>query len=285
MFPNPFDSFVKPSISRQSVELKKPDFDLKRGLLKSLILPWVPVSINSAVARETVRKEAPIDGREVVNWMHYAAADIAVFDGATEEYNRLGSELLSTSGDPYIPGVRVGNLSGVSVKGFNVRNQGYGEVETPDGSFRVPNGGKAIFARGNTLAWGAIPQCWDVQWILTLLHWRDLAKAPISQRVRFPSSYGLVAPNFFSISTRIPAPMATLRVGLTSDKPQTMTLRGRGVKGAFQDVLLEDSVNVEAGESEVVYNVFGFPLTPAFTLELQPQDGTSTILDYLEAFP
>jgi len=273
------------TVRRESVTLKRVEFDLKRGLLASPVLPWVPIAIASAEARETVTSEVPVDGREIVEWMHCAAADNAIFSGMAEEYNRLASELLSGSGDAYIPGVKVGNIRGESVLGSTVSARGYGTVITPKGNFNVPVGGKATFAKEDILAWAALPKVDPVQWVLTLLQWLDLAVAPIKERVRFASSNGLVAPNFFSVSPRLPVPMATMRIGFTSDKPQTIMIKGRGTKGSFEDVIFEDKFDIDTGESEVIYTVFGFPLVPSFTLELQPANNTMTVLDYLEVFP
>jgi hypothetical protein len=272
------------SLKLQSVSLKRSEFNLERGLLKSSLLPWVPVAVNSAVAIENVKSAAPVDGVEIVEWMQIAAADNAVFDAMAEEYNKLGSQLLSGSGDAYIPGVRVGDLRGVSVYGSTVTAQGYGEVDTPQGRFTVPVGGKTTFAKADILAWAALPWASTVQWNLTLLQWKELATAPIKDRVRFASSSGFVAPNFFSIPATF-APIRTLKIGMTSDKSQTVAIRGRGTKGVFENVLFEDSFDIDAGESEVVYNVFGFPTAPSFTLELQPADNTQTVLDYIEIIP
>lgn len=280
----PFPS-VGVKVQLQSLTLKRPEFDLKSQLLKSTLLPWAPVAINSADARPEIEREAPI-AEDVVAWMHVAASDIAVFDGMCEEYNRLGSELLSGSGDGYIPGVRVGDCRAVSVNGYTIRSRGYGTVSTPRGDFNVPVRGKATFAKNDILAWAALPNPGTgIQWVLTLLQWKDLARIPVSNRVRFGSSNGLVAPNFFSASPRAPVPLVTYIIGITSDKPQTITFRGRGTKGSYENVLFEESFNVEAGESEIIYNVLGFPFSPAFTMELQPSDNTSTILDYIKCFP
>ena len=222
---------------------------------------------------------------ETISVHNCAAADNAVFDGMCEDYNRLGSQLLSGSGDAYIPGVRVGDIRGESVDGGTVRARGYGTVITPVGSFNVPVRGKATFARGDILAWAALPDPGTgVQWLLTLLQWRDLARAPIFERVRFASSSGLVAPNFFSIPASF-TPIRTLRIGITSDKPQTITVRCRGTKGEFENILAEDSLRIDAGESEVIYNVIGVPFVRAFTLELAPSDNTQTILDYIDMIP
>jgi len=252
--------------------------------MKPSLLPWAPVGINSELVLPAIAEEAPL-AEDVVEWMQIAAADIAVFDGMCEDYNRLGSQLVSTSGDGYIPGVSVGDIMGESVSGSTVRSRGYGTVITPRGSFNVPVRGKATFAKDDILAWAALPEPGTgCQWVLTLLQWRDLAKAPIKDRVRFGSSYGLVAPNFFLIPSTL-APIRTLRIGLTSDKPQTVVIRGRGSKGAYHNVLFEESLNIDAGENEVTYNVFGFPFVSEFTLELAPSDNTQTVLDYIDIFP
>jgi len=276
-------------ISLQKVELKRSEFDLKRGLAVSPTLNWLPVSVNSANLVEPLRENAPIDGREVVEWMHMAAADNAVFEGFGEEYKVCsaggGGTVLSRSGDGYIPGVRVGNLRVQSVRGSTVRSRGHGVVYTPRGSFRVPVGGKALFAMQDILAWATLPWCGAVQFVISLLQWTDIARAPITRRVRFPSSHGRVAPNFFHVSTRVPSPVCVMRIGLTSNKAQMVQIRGRGTKGSYHNVLFEDSFQIDKGESEVIYYVTGFPFVGAFTLELAPEDNTETVLDYLEVYP
>ncbi|MBU1449130.1 hypothetical protein KKF45_04790, partial [Patescibacteria group bacterium] len=126
--------FLKTSIELQSVKLKRPEFDLKRGLLHSTILPGVPIEVESERSRTYLEEETPVDGAEIVGWMHYAAADNATFGGATEEYNRLGSQVLSGSSDPWLPGLRVGDVYIPSrVTGSTVRTDGYATVRTPRG--------------------------------------------------------------------------------------------------------------------------------------------------------
>jgi len=272
------------AVRLQSVNLMSPEFDIKRGLMRPSLFPWAPIEIDSSKAMIRVAEVAPL-AHDVVQWMHVATSDLIVFNGMEEEYNRLGSELLSASGDGYIPGVRCGDIRAESVSGYTVRSRGYGTVITPEGSFNVPVGGKATFAKGNVLAWAALPDPGTgVQWTITLLQWRDLAKAPVRDRVRFGSSQGLVAPNFFTIPQTV-APVRTLRIGITSDRHQMIVIRGRGTRGSYEEVLFEDSFEVDSGESEAVYNVFSLPFVPAFTLEIQPSDNTQTVLDYIEIAP
>jgi len=276
-------------IRAEHVETKllRREVDLQRGLRMSewLFDPKVPISVESESVRRYLEKETPVDSKEIVEWMHYAAADNTVFGGAAEDYNRLGSQLLSGSDDPWIPGLKVGDLRAPRMKGATVRRDGYAVIRTPEGNFRVPAYGKATFAKGRILAWGTIPAIWGLQWVLTLLQWKELAETPITERVRFPNSQGRVAPQFFTVTVKLPVPLITLRIGLTSNKDQKIKIRGRGTEGNYEKVLFEDEFEVEKGESETTYNVFGFPFVSTFTLELQPADKTTTILDYLETIP
>lgn len=268
----------------REVRLRSPEVDLRRGLCRSPLLPWAPVEVDSSLVLRAVAEAAPLS-HDVVEWMHVAAADVAVFDAMSEEYGRAGGRLSSSSGDAYIPGVRAGDVSGESVSGHVVRSRGYGRVVTPAGSFDVPARGKATFARGEVLAWASLPDPGTgVQWVLTLLRWEELARAPVRERVRFASSRGMAAPNFFHVPSTL-SPVRTLLLGLTSDRRQRVEFRGRGTRGEYERVLFEGSLELEEGQSEAVISVFALPSVGAFTLELQPSDGSMTVLDYLEAFP
>lgn len=276
--------FVSLTASRQVVKVISPRIDLKRGLAKPPTLPWLPVAISSEEILPKVKEAAPVNGIDIVEWMQLAASEGAILDGACEEYNRAGSQLLSSSGDPYIPGVKVGNLKGESITGSRVKSQGYGTVITPRGNFNVPDEGKATGIFSDLLAWATCKGRWSIQWLLSLLQWKDLARTPIDDRIRFANLGGLVAPNFVTVSPRIPAPLVMMRIGMTSDKPQTVAIKGRGLTD-YTGVLFEDSFPVDSGESETTYNILGFPFTADFLLELQPRDGTQTILDYIETIP
>jgi len=277
-------------LKKRYVKLKSEKVDLETGLAKSSTFEWVNVTaIDSNDVIQTVKTEAPVDGEEVVEWMQNCASDQIVLDALEEEYStcsaRGAGRIASASGDGYIPGVRVAGLRVVSWEGSYVRRRGYCVVRTPRGSFRIPVGRKALFARDDVLAWGCVPWCGRVQFDCVLMRWLDLAEAPINRRVRFASVRGRVAPNFFKVSTSIPTPVCIMRIGLTSNRSQKVLIRVRGKEGSYHRVLQEDTVEIDKGESEVVYDVMAFPTVPTFTLEIQPQDGTKTILDYLDVIP
>ena len=273
------------SITKVDVKPVSPKVDLLTGLARPLTLAWVANVIDSSMAREQISRDVPVDGVEVVEWMSWAAADNAVLEAMEIEYNRLGSQVVTGSGDAYIPGVRVGDLSGESVSGYTVSSRGYGVVITPYGGFRVPVRGKATIAIRDLLAWATIPWTGDIQWVLSLIQWKDLATLPVRQRVRFASSHGLVAPQFFSFIARIPLPLVTFIIRMTSDREQEVTLRGRGIEGSYETVIYKTKFKIESGENEIICNVMGTPFVQSHTIEIQPSDHVQTVLDYIDVFP
>ena len=273
----------------QSIVLKRHEPDFVSGLSK-VSFEWgdAPITPESAELVDVLSEQYPDDGREVVPWMREAAADSIVFEAFEDEYNTCSAKnvpVVSTaSGDGNIPGVRVAGISSWHVSGSYVRSIGGTYVYTPRGRFFVRLGRKATFAKQDVLAWAVLPRAYAVQYVITLLRYVRIAETPINKRVRFPSSYGRVAPIFFKASPRIPAPVTVLRIGITSDRKQTIVIRGRGTEGNYHNVLFEDKFDVDKGESEVAYVVNQFPYVN-MTIELQPEDGTKTILDYVDTIP
>ncbi|MCD6164243.1 MAG: hypothetical protein J7J30_02240 [Candidatus Odinarchaeota archaeon] len=275
-------------VEHVEVKLKRPNVDFVRGLAKvNTVFDFLPANaMDSSELVEPFRENVPTNREDIVDWMHDASADQAIIEAYENEYNKH-SEVRGASGDGYIPGVYVAGLRcrGHYNKSYYATRRGYAEVETPAGSFKIPYRGKATFAKNNVLAWGAFPFAYGVQILVTLLRWLKPAETPIKDRVRFASSHGRTAPNFVVVATRVPTPLCTMRIGITSDKSQKIQIKGRGLEGSYHNVLFEDSFEVDEGEQEVIYNVFGFPVVPKFTLELQPQDHCKTVLDYLDTIP
>jgi len=276
-------------IERVEVRLKRPLIDIpevefKRGLARPPSFPWLPAEIASEKLLPSIQSEAPVDGEEVVSWMQLSAAEAGILDALVEDYNRLGSQLISDSGDPYIPGVRCGDLRVPSVLGSTVLDRGYGTVVTPRGSFNCPVGGKATGIFSDILAWARLTWAGAIQWCLSLLQWKDLASTPVSQRVRFPSLDRAVGPLFFRVRTTIPVPVAMMSIGLTSNASQTMSFWMRS-DADYTSVLSSGTFDLPAGESAIDYVIFGFPFVEPFVLHLQPGDNTETVLDSLTVTP
>lgn len=254
--------------------------DLERGLIRPAAFDWTPKPfVIDMEARGLVAAEAPIDGTEIVSWMHDSAGANVVLFGVMEEYDRLRSKLLATSGDPYIPGVALSSdFKFRSQRGSVVGAQGYAVVMTPVGTFNVPKNGCITIAKERFLGWVAATRLRLVQWVGILMNWAELASKPITERVRCPNIDGLVAPQFFSIPAPLALPVNTTTVKLTSNKEQTVIIRGRS-PADYGVTNFEFKSSIPPGESSILYRVFGRPRATAHVLEIQPEHGTATVVD------
>lgn len=269
------------SIEAVETKLARPEFSLE-GLSRPRIFPEFPVEVETEAMLPRVREYAPTDGVEVVEWMQDSAADNAILDSIKADYERGGSLVFARSGDPAIPGLSVYDTYFPSVRGSTVASRGYAVLVTPYGNFNVPARGKLTLTMRDFLGWGAAPWVGGFQWRGVLMRWVELASTPIENRVGFLNSSGLVAPQFFRISTKR-LPMATMRLGLSSNKEQTVVVTGRDTAD-YGTVLFSADLNIPAGQSESVIRLFSLPMRP-FAMEIQPSDGTSTVLDSLSVFP
>ena len=247
-------------------------------------LSWVRPAASTEEALEDVSREAPL-GPDVVEWMQEAAAANAVLDAYAQRCEEGGGELRWRSGDPYIPGVRVDReFYAVSEPWWRVRDRGYGRVRTPYGEDRVPVGGKALFARGSFLGWGVLPRGWWIQWLLTLVRYVRLPRLPLRRRVHVALVHGRAMPFFAEWAPKAPLPLGTLRLVVGSERAQTIVLRGRS-HGAYEDVIWEQSVDVEEGECEVVLGLMQLPFISRQAIELQCEDGVRSYVGLMEAAP
>ena len=257
-------------------------FDLEKGLVRPGVFDWlVKPYVVDAEARERIAAEAPVDGVEIVDWMHECAAANAVLFGVMEEYDRLSSRLLATSSDPYIPGVALSSdFKFRSDLARTVDRRGYSVVMTPVGTFNVPEEGCITLAKGNFLGWAAGTRIRGayMQWKGTLMRWLELASKPVKERVRCANIDGLVAPQFFSIPGPLALPVNRTTVVVTSNKPQTVLLRGRSPT-EYGTLMFDLKQDIPAGQSSILYRVLGLPRATAHVLEVQPQKGTATVID------
>jgi len=257
-------------------------FDLERGLIRPAAFGWLAKPyVIAAEARDRIAEEAPVDGHDVVDWMHACAAANAVLFGAMEDYDRLGSQLLATSADPYIPGCALsGDFKFRSETAEVVDRRGYTVIMTPVGTFNVPEESCTTVAKGNFLGWAAGTGIRGriIQWIGTLMRWVELASKPVKERVRCANIAGLVAPQFFNIPAPLALPLNRTTVVVTSDKPQTVLLQGRSPTD-YGTVMFNFKQEIPSGQSSILYRVIGLPRATAHVLEIQPAHGTATIVD------
>jgi len=261
-----------------------PVFVKDRGLLGSKTFPRLPITLDSKEHFSTVSKEVPMDGVEIVWWMYFAAADNAMLDARCEEYNRLGSQLVGLSSDPYIPGVTVEDCNYQADLGRTVSERGYGVVVTPRGNFNVSAGGRGDGIFRDLLTWGAIPWVAFTQWIGTLLKWKELARTPINDAIGFPNSQGLSGPQYIILQSSRPALRVSVTMGMSCSEAERLNLTWRDPSD-FTRGLAQDWIDLPAGSSEISYTVISFPYVPPSVYHMQPEDLKLTRLDYLRTYP
>jgi len=264
------------------ISMSERQIDLVSGLSRSPVFPFLKPALDPKEVLTDIQSIAPIDGREVVEWMQIAAAENAVLSARVTEYNRLGSNLMSGSGDSYIPGVYVDDSSFRSQLGSQITSQGYGVVITPRGTYNVPVRGKQTGIFRDHLTWGSISWVSVVQWIGNLLKWRSLAKTPIKQSVGFyMDSIGNVAPLFVLQQTSRPKIFARAIITLTSSSSQTVVINFRDPND-YTRVIANVKANVGAGTYDIKIRFIAFPFVPPMVAEIQPQDKVQTKLESYE---
>jgi len=266
-------------ISEPKVRQLSSSIDVKMGLLRSMYRPDFEPTLDPLDILPAIKSEAPVDGTEIVEWMHVAAAENIVITARIQEYNRLGSEQAGKSGDGYIPGVVVQDCRFASQTGRALRRQGYGIAKTPKGDFHVPNLKKASGIFRDLITWASISALSSVQWVGSLLKWISLATTPIKKTVGFyKDSRGNVAPNFFVQEPVRPKLTVVVRQKYSTNRDQTLTLNFRDPTN-YANVVGSKNVDIPAGTSEITYTVSAFPYVPPLIAEIQPVDGSSTKLE------
>jgi len=266
-------------ISEPRVRVISREFIKERGLVRSLYMPEFRPTLNPAEILDGLRAEVAPDGVEVVEWMLLSAVENAVLSARCEEYNRLGSQLISGSTDSYIPGLVVEDCRIRKERGSVVGTRGYAIAETPRGSFNIPRLGKRTGIFRDLITWGGMYYQGAIQHCESLLKWRSLAETPIRQAVGFyRDQRGNSAPNFFVQRPTRPALSVRVRQRFSTDEDQTLTINFRDPTN-YTRVVGSRSVDIARGESEVTYTVSAFPYVPPVVAEIQPEDDRSTKLE------
>jgi len=254
------------------------------GLKKPSFANYLPESLNPNDYLNYISSVAPIDGRQIVEWMHRAFADNAILSARAEEYNSLGSQFVSVSNDPYIPGAHVEDVRFQSVQGSIVLSSGYGVLVTPYGNVNIPVRGKATVVFKDLLIWASIPWVENIQWLGNIIKWKSLAKTPINQTIGFPLVSGFSAPQFIAVSPRRPTVRLHVIATFSSNENQTLTIKIRNVND-YTKVISQTSVKIPAGQSNVIFTLRGIPYASTTVWEIQPEDGKQTALRSMDTRP
>lgn len=270
-------------ISEVNVRQISMEFRPEARLIHSLATPELPVALNPLDIEAELRSMKPLVTGEVVEWMQICGVENVVMEQRIREYNRLGSEVIGRSNDPWLPGLTVEDVSYPSRQtGSGIRSAGFAVATTPRGNFNVPAMRKSPGVFSDIISWGSISYLGSAQWGGNLLKWKSLAETPIAQSVGFyMDRAGNQAPNFFVQKPATPRLSVRVRQVFSSDGDQTLGISFRDPTNYGSEVGTK-SVAIAGGQNEVTYTVSAFPYVPPLVAMIQPEDKKSTTLDAYE---
>lgn len=273
------------TIQRQRLSKLNSEFDVS-GLV---INPEFHVRFYEE-ALEVLKREVPSDGREVVDWMHDAAATNIDSENFMQEYNEacelsgveVGSNVFARGGDGYIPGVGVDHWHYNRWRGTYVRRVGYARVHGDwwgqrygIRSFNVHRGTWAyrigrIKVDPNYLrvVEGVVGWCGSIQFDAWLAVFRRLAALPIRRAVRFPRPWGISAPIHFLCRWQDITPARVVRIYVSVDRPSRLKVIFRDLRDLRN--VGEDTVDLDRGTYEIDYMVTHFEIGNPLILSLEP---------------
>ena len=239
-----------------------------------------------AEAFERIVADSPIDGVEIVEWMHDAVYDVLFLDTFSNAAEANGGEIAFATGDGNIPGVKVDRDFYVRrERGYMVSRKGYASVIVRGVEVKVPAPGKKTIILRDFLGWAAVPKVFRIQFVADLLKCIKLPRAPVRD-LPFPLTRAcLKASVFVYARTRIPSPVVTMRLRLTSAEGETITMRVRSPSD-YRVVWAEREMDVYDGVSEATVTMLSLTPITSFVIELEPEDNCGeTLLEKLEVYP
>lgn len=272
-------------VGEPTVTTVSPVFSESAGLSRSPFRPELPPILDPRKHIDRILEGISIDGVEIVEWMLDAFVNHVMLSAREIEYNLAGSQMVTKTGDPYIPGVRIEDCYIRSQLGRTVENQGYSTVITPRGNFNVDNFGKARGIFRDLLTWASNTRLWNVQFIDNLIKWKELVSTPITNAIGFfMDTRGNNAPNFFLQRPRRPALSSTVTLQLSSENPQNIVMNFRDPTN-YTGVSGTKSFDIAAGTSQIQFTLSAIPFVPPVVAEIQPEDGIATKLVSYETTP
>lgn len=251
-------------------------------LLDSPKFPDVSKAYDTAQIFDEIQEQAPTGDTEIVDpWIHNSAAADAVLSGWAREYGK-NSSLSTDSDDSNWPGVTTSdfNFNGTE-RGSEVSSQGYATLETPAGSTQVDvETGKTEFTKDSIGAAVVDPGSTSGgQYHGTVAQFKDLAKTPIEDPVRFPTISGEYGnnhhqmPNVINQAPPEKSEGQQVSFNVSADQDQDVRFAFRNPNDYSQTVT-ENSITVPQGTSEVQFQISATPAVPPVAVEMQDQGGS-----------
>lgn len=261
-------------VERLGVDVTNFVSSIKSRLPRPRALSWFQPTFDYREALEQVNRSIPV-APDIVDWMREATATEAIFDVFEQSVSSNGGVVVSSTGDGYVPGVRVEDAYFQSAVADVVERNG-AILVTPAGNINVPFGSKVLVAKGGFLAWACVRDRYTCQWIGTILKYKLNPEAKPGSDVRdipFPSSGTFVAPVVIDVT-----PPISIRhvdyIQIYSQGSQTVNLIFTQ-RNSYDSQIANIPVNVSYGVSTIKLRVLGIS---SYSVIIQPSDGISSYL-------
>jgi hypothetical protein len=246
-------------------------------LRDSPIFPDVRKEFRVQNVLEDVKQQAPTDGVEVVEWMQESAAEGSVISGWRSEYGE-NSSVLTAFGDPTAPHdlIEVPDFNFVPRDGRDVFSRGEAEIKTPEGSTTIPNKSSRLLPGKDSIGWGGVDARNNYQWLGKVAQFKDIARTPIENPVRFPDFGDYNLPNVFNQSPPDESNLANINLNISSNAPEKLNIAFRDPND-YRNILTQNEVDIPEGTSNLNFEVASSERVPPVLAEFQPVNASGAV--------
>jgi len=243
-----------------------------------------PITLDPQELNDWARRDVPVEEEpDCADWMVPAYEQFAHAEARANEYSRAGGSLLTSGGGAYMPSINNGKLAFKSEDADTVSDDG-ATIVTTDGSktMSLDAPGASTFVTSEGLHWAVANNLQDQQWVGTLFSVQELVNNP-SDPIGFPRVDGHSGPLFVGHEPSRPSILNRVSVTSRSDTAQTLQFKLRSSLD-YNRVIRSFSQDIPKGKSTTDFRLLSIGISP-MVMEIQPEDGTSVILDDYSVFP
>lgn len=229
---------------------------------------------------EIVKKEIPVDGKEILEWMHPAFAANSAISIMSENYIDVNGLAVGRADDPYVPGLVVDDLSFIKEPASVLSENGYARLKSPYGIDRIPLFSKRTVIKQKLLAWAAHIFQGYTQWTGAIVKW---LKLPVNPKKALPNIRisGLTAPIFLA---HIPPRFGfknVVTMEIASEKDQKVDIYYRDPRN-FSVAFFKLSVPVRGNSiNRIKFKIRSLSGVPPMVVQYEtPDNGLITVNSY-----
>lgn len=243
-----------------------------------------PITLEPSELNQWATESIPVDEQDMADWMIPATQRFVHTKARANEYGRAGGSLSAAGGGAYLPPMDNGKVGFKAEPASDVSERGSATVVTVDGSntMSIDAPGANTIITENGLHWGAATNFQEQEWVGALLSVEELANNP-SDPIGFPRVEGHTGPLFVGHEPSRPSILNKVTATVKTDMAQTIKFKLRSSRD-YTKAIREFDQDVKAGKNTVEFRLFSLGIDP-MVMEIQPEDGTKTILTDYSVFP